>query len=112
MSLSYRNQSIDLQSNSLDWYRYYRDLRHERVKIWLEAVIRRCFVKRTFLKISQNLQEKTYTGAWFYGLQTSNFIKKESSIQVFSCEFWEIFKNNYFLEHLQTSASLSSIVVI
>ena len=30
--LSYRNQSIDLQSKSMDWFLYDRDLRHERVK--------------------------------------------------------------------------------
>ena len=30
-SLSYRNQSIDLQSKSMDWFLYDRDLRHERV---------------------------------------------------------------------------------
>ena len=31
-SLSYRNQSIDLHSKSMDWFRYDKDLRHERVK--------------------------------------------------------------------------------
>ena len=30
-SLSCRNQSIDLQSKSIDWFLYDRDLRHERV---------------------------------------------------------------------------------
>ena len=34
-SLSYRNQSIDLQSQSVDWFLYDRDLRHERVKGYL-----------------------------------------------------------------------------
>ena len=32
-SLSYRNQSIDLQSKSMDWLLYERDLRHGRVNI-------------------------------------------------------------------------------
>ena len=32
MPLSYRNQSIDLQSKSVDWFLYNNDLRHERVK--------------------------------------------------------------------------------
>ena len=32
MSLSYRNQSIDLQSKSMDWLLHDRDLRHGRVK--------------------------------------------------------------------------------
>ena len=31
-SLSYKNQSIDLQSKSVDWFLYGRDLRHERAK--------------------------------------------------------------------------------
>ena len=29
--LPYRNRSIDLQSKSMDWFLYDRDLRHERV---------------------------------------------------------------------------------
>ena len=33
--ISYRNQSIDLQSKSMDRFLYDRDLRHERVKYWL-----------------------------------------------------------------------------
>ena len=31
--LSYRNQSIDLLCESMDWGLYYRSLRHERVKV-------------------------------------------------------------------------------
>ena len=31
-SLYYRSESIDLQSKSMDWFLYGRDLRHERVK--------------------------------------------------------------------------------
>ena len=31
-SISYRNQSIDLLCNSMDWFLYDRDLRQERVK--------------------------------------------------------------------------------
>ena len=30
--LSYRNQSINLQSKSMDWFLYGNGLRHERVK--------------------------------------------------------------------------------
>ena len=30
--LSYRNQSIDLQKKSMDWFLYDNDLRHEKVK--------------------------------------------------------------------------------
>ena len=31
-SLSYRNQSIDLQNKSINWFLHDRDLRHERIK--------------------------------------------------------------------------------
>ena len=34
--ISYRNQSIDLQSESMDWFLYDIDLRHERVKWFLK----------------------------------------------------------------------------
>ena len=44
------------------------------------------------------LQEKVFP-------QACNFIKKETLAQVFSCEFCEISKNNFFTEHLWATAS-------
>ena len=44
-SLSYRNQSIDLQSKAVDWFLYDRDLRHERVRERNLDVITLCFAK-------------------------------------------------------------------
>ena len=41
-----------------------------------------------------------------------NFIKKETLAQVFSCEFCEIFKNTFFTEHLQTTASLNAFNIL
>ena len=41
----------------------------------------------------------------FYKKVSINFIKKETPTQVYSCEFCEIFKKNYFTEHLPTCAS-------
>ena len=32
---SYRNQFIDLQSKSMNWFLYNRDLRHERVNTYI-----------------------------------------------------------------------------
>ena len=52
-----------------------------------EAVAGRCSVKMVFLKISQNSHNAT-------------LLKRET------CEFCEIFKNNYFVEHLQKYASV------
>ena len=37
--------------------------------------------------------------------QAYNFIKKESLAHVFSCEFWEISKDNFSTEHLRATAS-------
>ena len=34
-----------------------------------------------------------------------NFIKKETLVKVFSCEFCEISKNTFFAEHLWATAS-------
>ena len=34
MSLTYRNQSIDLLSKSVEWFLYDRDFLHERVKFY------------------------------------------------------------------------------
>ena len=54
-----------------------------------------------FLKISQNSHEKTYARVSFLiKLQACNFIKKETLAQMFSCEFCEIVKNTFFIEHL------------
>ena len=34
-----------------------------------------------------------------------NFIKEDTPTQVFSCEYWEIFKNIFSEEQLRTAAS-------
>ena len=63
-----------------------------------EAVARRCFVKKVFLKISQNSQENTCARVSFLiksQAEACNFIKKETMAQVFSYEFCEISKNTF-----------------
>ena len=54
----------------------------------------------------QNLQENTYVGVfvnkagWSAGwFKTCNSMKKYTPVQVFSCEFYKIFKNTFFTEH-------------
>ena len=37
-------------------------------------------------------------------MEVCNSIEKETLTQVFSSEFWEIFQNIYFVEHLPPSA--------
>ena len=54
---------------------------------------REVFRKKVFLKISQNSQENA--SARVSLLIKCNFIKKESLVQVFSCEFCEISENTF-----------------
>ena len=79
--------------------------------LYTEAATGWVLWKKMFLEISQNSQEKetlaqqslffkNFAGAAY------NFIKTETLAQVFSCEFCEISKNNFFTEHLQTTTSV------
>ena len=68
---------------------------------------------KVFLQISQNSQENTCARASFLiKLQASNcsFIKKEALAQVFSCEFYEIFKKTFFLQIPPVAASAHEII--
>ena len=55
-----------------------------------EAVTRSCSVKKMSLKILQYSQEKTCVGVSF------NKVAGLNQIQVFFCEYCNIFKNNFF----------------
>ena len=75
-----------------------------------EGVVKRCSVKKVFLKISQNPQENTWSRVSEspdLKLQASawNFISKKTLVQVFSCEFCEIFKNVLFYRTHLVAAS-------
>ena len=65
----------------------------------LEAVTRMCFVKKVFLKISQNSQENTCTRVYILiKLQALGSCKRDTGTEIFlgispSCE---IFKSNLF----------------
>ena len=69
----------------------------------VEAATRGVLIKKVFLEISQNSQENTCASLSFL-LKLSDFIKKERLAQVFSCEFCEISKKVFFIEHLQTTS--------
>ena len=69
---------------------------------------RRCSLKKkVFLKILQNSQENTYVRVSFltklqaWGLRATNFIKKETLAQFFSCEFCKIFENLFYRTPLE-----------
>ena len=65
---------------------------------------RKCSVKTVFLEISQDSQENTCRRVSFNkvaGLRSVTVLKEETMAQVFSCEFCEISKNTFFIEHLR-----------
>ena len=67
-------------------------------------------VKKVFLEISQNSQENTCARVSFLTkLQAAcNLSKIETLAQVFSCEYYEIYKNTFFTEHFLATASVWS----
>ena len=76
--------------------------------IYLRSSHRWCSIKKIFSKSSQISQENTCAWISFLvKLQASafNFIKKETLAQVFSCEFCEILKDIFFVEHIRVTTS-------
>ena len=65
--------------------------------------------KKVFLKISQNSQENTCARVSFLIKLQFSFIKKEALAQVFSCEFSEISKDNFFHRIPLVAASVFAI---
>ena len=74
------------------------------------------FYKIIFWKNSQNSQDDICVRVSFLitlqPCEACNFIKKETSTQVFSCEVFKIFKYTIFTEHLPTTASWNIIQIL
>ena len=68
----------------------------------------KCSIKNVFLNNFAKFKGKHLCQSLFLSTVAYNFIKKESLVQMFSCEFYEIFKNIFFTEHIWTSASAHS----
>ena len=71
-----------------------------------KVVVQRFSVKKVFLEILQNSQENNCVRVSLP--EACTFIKKQTLVQVFSCEFCEI-SNIFFIEHLWTTASEVSV---
>ena len=67
----------------------------------------RCFIKEYVLKTSVKFTEKHLRQSFFFN-KVADF-KKETLAQVFSCEFWEIFKNTFFTEHLRKTTPVNRL---
>ena len=73
--------------------------RSGRPEVFCEKSVLRIFTQSTGKHLCQSL--------FFNKVAGLNFIKKETLAQVFSCEFCEISKNTFFIEHLWWSESQS-----
>ena len=69
--------------------------RSNRSEVFCEKGVLRNFAKFTGKHLSQGLFFNKVSG-----LRSATLNKKETPAQVFSCEFCEISKNTFFIEHL------------
>ena len=80
-----------------------------------EAATRGVPQKKMFIKISQSSQENTFVRLSFKKscrCEACNFTKTETLAQVFSCEFYENFKNTVFTEHHRTTVSVTNMITL
>ena len=73
----------------------------------LEAVVRRCSVKKMFLKILLNPQENTCARVYFSIRLFKQLFLKKTLAQVFSYEFCKVFERAYFYRTPEVAASSS-----
>ena len=96
--------------NVIYWQSFFKAFEdgHGKLLRFLWSSNLRSSIKKVFLKISQNSQEKTCVGVYILiNLHTSGlqlYQKRDSEKGVF---LWiqRVFKNNVFSEHLRTTAS-------
>ena len=79
------------------------------VKQHLEAVTRSCSAKKVSYKFRKIQRKAPVPESFFFRPEASNFIKKESLAQVFSCEFCEFCKNIFLYETPPVVASAWSL---
>ena len=79
-------------------------VRRQWMFITSEAATRGVLWKNMFLEIIPNSQEDTCARVLCQCARV-NIIKKETLAQVLSCEFCEISKNTFYIEHLWTTGS-------
>ena len=72
-----------------------RKIRNSRQEVFCKKGVLRNFAKFTGEPLCESLFFNKVAGG------SCNFIKKETLAQVFSCEFCEISKNTFFIEHLR-----------
>ena len=101
--LSYRNQSIDLQSKSMDWFLYANALRHERVNGlivngWLLISYDRVQVlKSSFYRSVMKRPTDTGTAYWYYEW-TDEYCERKNEYCEWVNEYYKFYEwsNEYY----------------
>ena len=73
---------------------------------------RSCSIKKCIYNFFFKIDRKTPAQGLSFDkvASTWNFIQKETVRSVFFCEFWGIFKNNFFTERIWVTASVESLI--
>ena len=85
-------------------------LEREKQKIFFiapEVVVLRCSVKKDVLKNFTKFTGKHLCQSLSFN-KGAGFSLRETLVQVFPCEFWKIFKNSFFTEHLWATISITT----
>ena len=102
-SLLSRNQSIDLQSKSMDWFLYDRDIRHKRINTLLlayihwdlflgyEKIIDICTSKYQRRMLLINPPSKNYTVETFNARKTYKAYTQTSLLRFYMKMIWQTF---------------------
>ena len=99
----YRNQSIGLQIKSNDWFLYGGNLGVNELMLCMKF---KCNYEQHLVQpgiwynycVKQPYADILFSHAY-------DVIKKKTATRVFSCEFWEIFKNTFLTEQFRPTAS-------
>ena len=105
--LSYRNQSIDLQSKSMDWFLYDNGLRYERVKnSWVFHLSFQLIFQVVLLVESNFINRRLYLYCTFICIKTYiseitfNFVIQNAAYQIFNrLIFSSLLRKNMFGSH-------------
>ena len=81
--------------------------RSSRPEVFCKKGVFRNFTKFTGKQLCQSLFCNKVAGL----RQKTDFIKKQTPVQVFSCEFWEILKNIFFYRTPLVAASGNNSVI-
>ena len=76
-----------------------------------ETATRKVFYKKGVLRSFTKLTGKHLCQSLFFNKVASNFIKKETLAQVFSCQFCETSKDTFFIEHFSGGCFFTHFVV-